>query len=456
MKQFMPQTYVTFIICTLALVGLFPFAGFWSKDEILAGAGQLGGTGAYTRSRSSAPSAPLMTAAYMTRCVYLTFFGEFRGGHHAPHEAVSHGTEDHPVVEDHLADDSDHADSHVEERPTTASPTSPARASWCRSTSCRRWPSSAGLANLPNNGIFSWVPDGIALRFEHFFEPKAAYFPSFGAIEGALAHPEFALATALISTAVVVARLRPRLRLVLQGHRAARHHPAQPAGPGRPHAARQQVLLRPPLHRRSSPAGSRARSPGRQLVQPERPRRRRQRRRHRRRPSAAGSSTTRSTRSSSTASSTAPGIAAEGGGQVFRQMQTGKVQQYAAHPLRRHRGPRRRLHHRHLAAPPEIKRHDKDFIHDWGLTRHGVRAARRRGPHDAVPQGRRGEPTSSSRSCASLVTAGVRHRGLRRLRLRPDGRPAVRAGQRRGSTSSTPATRSASTACPCRWSPSRC
>ena len=37
MKKFMPKTYWTFVICSLALMGIFPLAGFWSKDEILVG-----------------------------------------------------------------------------------------------------------------------------------------------------------------------------------------------------------------------------------------------------------------------------------------------------------------------------------------------------------------------------------------------------------------------------------
>ena len=60
MRKFMPRTYITFMICTLALIGLFPLAGFWSKDEILAGAAQLGGAGSYSGLHggraSSAPS----------------------------------------------------------------------------------------------------------------------------------------------------------------------------------------------------------------------------------------------------------------------------------------------------------------------------------------------------------------------------------------------------------------
>ena len=38
LRKLMPQTYKTFIIATAALIGIFPLAGFWSKDEILAGA----------------------------------------------------------------------------------------------------------------------------------------------------------------------------------------------------------------------------------------------------------------------------------------------------------------------------------------------------------------------------------------------------------------------------------
>ena len=91
MKRFMPRTYWTFLICTGALIGLFPLAGFWSKDEILAGASQLGGDGSYTAFLVVGVIGALMTAAYMTRCVYLTFHGEPRGHaadpHHPPHES---------------------------------------------------------------------------------------------------------------------------------------------------------------------------------------------------------------------------------------------------------------------------------------------------------------------------------------------------------------------------------
>src|SRR6476646_6983558 len=82
LRKFMPVTFVTFMIGSLALAGIFPLAGFWSKDEILAVAGQSGFTWFMVIGLVGA----LLTAAYMTRCVYLTFFGEYRGHGH-PHES---------------------------------------------------------------------------------------------------------------------------------------------------------------------------------------------------------------------------------------------------------------------------------------------------------------------------------------------------------------------------------
>ena len=82
LRQWMPHTYTTFMIGSVALAGIFPFAGFWSKDEILLGAGENG----YELFLYVGLIGAFMTAAYMTRCVYLTFFGEFRGHGH-PHES---------------------------------------------------------------------------------------------------------------------------------------------------------------------------------------------------------------------------------------------------------------------------------------------------------------------------------------------------------------------------------
>ena len=54
---------------------MFPLAGFWSKDELLVGAWEREAVALLSSSWRS----PSMTAFYMTRCVLLTFFGEYRG-----------------------------------------------------------------------------------------------------------------------------------------------------------------------------------------------------------------------------------------------------------------------------------------------------------------------------------------------------------------------------------------
>jgi NADH-quinone oxidoreductase subunit L len=82
LRKFMPITFWTFIIGSLALAGIFPLAGFWSKDEILVNAGSNGFDAFLVVGLIGA----FLTAAYMTRCVYLTFFGEYRGHGH-PHES---------------------------------------------------------------------------------------------------------------------------------------------------------------------------------------------------------------------------------------------------------------------------------------------------------------------------------------------------------------------------------
>jgi NADH-quinone oxidoreductase subunit L len=70
----MPVTAGTFIVGWLAICGVPPFSGFWSKDEILAGAFHVesGGYALYGIALLTA----LLTAFYMSRLVFMTFFGE--------------------------------------------------------------------------------------------------------------------------------------------------------------------------------------------------------------------------------------------------------------------------------------------------------------------------------------------------------------------------------------------
>jgi len=84
LARYMPVTFTTVTIGGMALVGLFPFAGFWSKDEILADAWEdrpwVFGV---------ALAGVFLTAIYVGRMLFLTFAGEYRGG-----EALEHGEHD--------------------------------------------------------------------------------------------------------------------------------------------------------------------------------------------------------------------------------------------------------------------------------------------------------------------------------------------------------------------------
>ncbi len=74
LRKTMPVTTVTFLIGSLALAGIPPLSGFWSKDEILLHVKHDGPFILYLL----ASAAAFMTAFYMARLCYLTFFGEPR------------------------------------------------------------------------------------------------------------------------------------------------------------------------------------------------------------------------------------------------------------------------------------------------------------------------------------------------------------------------------------------
>jgi NADH-quinone oxidoreductase subunit L len=85
LKKFMPWTFWTFLVGSLALAAIPPLAGFWSKDEVLAGGLEAGGyTGWLLVVLGSLGG--MITAFYMTRVMWLVFAGEFRGHGH-PHES---------------------------------------------------------------------------------------------------------------------------------------------------------------------------------------------------------------------------------------------------------------------------------------------------------------------------------------------------------------------------------
>ncbi|MBK7318572.1 proton-conducting transporter membrane subunit [Candidatus Villigracilis affinis] len=73
LRKTMPVTFWLYMIGTLALAGIFPFAGFWSKDEILLDA-SLHFTSVYWQLTIAA----FFTAFYMGRQIWMVFFGEAR------------------------------------------------------------------------------------------------------------------------------------------------------------------------------------------------------------------------------------------------------------------------------------------------------------------------------------------------------------------------------------------
>jgi NADH-quinone oxidoreductase subunit L len=94
LRKYMPITHIVFLIGVLAIIGMPPFAGFFSKDEILwksfiGGGPLLWGVGAITAG---------CTSFYMVRLLCLTFYGEHRGGGHSSHgHDDAHGHSDHKV-----------------------------------------------------------------------------------------------------------------------------------------------------------------------------------------------------------------------------------------------------------------------------------------------------------------------------------------------------------------------
>ncbi|MEP6994675.1 MAG: NADH-quinone oxidoreductase subunit L [Acidobacteriota bacterium] len=84
LKSKLPVTFWTFLIATLAISGIPPLAGFFSKDAILAGVFEAGSGSARLLWAVGLFTAGL-TAFYMFRLVSLTFFGPFRGTHEQEH-----------------------------------------------------------------------------------------------------------------------------------------------------------------------------------------------------------------------------------------------------------------------------------------------------------------------------------------------------------------------------------
>ncbi|HWT86091.1 MAG TPA: proton-conducting transporter membrane subunit, partial [Myxococcales bacterium] len=102
LRKYMPSTRTTFLIATIAITGILPLSGFFSKDEILAQALHTRAFGFLTLTPSGSMRltwlgpliyavgsfAAFLTSFYMWRCYFLAFSGEYRGPESVhPHES---------------------------------------------------------------------------------------------------------------------------------------------------------------------------------------------------------------------------------------------------------------------------------------------------------------------------------------------------------------------------------
>ncbi len=154
LRAFMPITAATFIVGWLAIAGVPPFSGFWSKDEILLFA--------------MAESVPLyvvgivtavLTAFYMTRQVIMVFFGEATWTSHANEDEAPEVAEGEEPVETH--------DAHGEFKPHESPPVM-----WIPLVVLAGLAAVGGIINLPN---VLGIPSGTQYKLEEWLHPVVEF-----------------------------------------------------------------------------------------------------------------------------------------------------------------------------------------------------------------------------------------------------------------------------------------
>nr|MBP9742349.1 NADH-quinone oxidoreductase subunit L [Burkholderiales bacterium] len=99
LAKYMPITYITMLVGSLALAGIPPFAGFFSKDMILESAklAYANGLPAGWFAVFTVYASVIVTGIYSFRLIFMTFHGEERF-RNISHEATKHGEHDHHVL----------------------------------------------------------------------------------------------------------------------------------------------------------------------------------------------------------------------------------------------------------------------------------------------------------------------------------------------------------------------
>ena len=184
LRRFMPVTAGTFVVGWLAIAGVPPFAGFWSKDEILAFAWNesplLWAVGLVTA---------VLTAFYMTRQVVLTFFGRGRFADPRPAEVeaawearLAEADATVEAAEQTVAAETDNGQpAEGLEAAEQALAAARAEQATLRAAADVR-PESTGLAleTAPDVGpVADALPDEVAVRAEHHphESPRSMTFP---------------------------------------------------------------------------------------------------------------------------------------------------------------------------------------------------------------------------------------------------------------------------------------
>ena len=213
LKKFLPVTFATMMIGTLAIAGIAPFAGFFSKDEILLRA--------FMANKAIwviAVATAFMTAFYMARLMFMTFYGGYRGpawepaSHAAAGVAAQHGAA-------HPADAHAHGHAHKDDHEVSHGPAEPhddaghghGHGPWHgphESPSPMTFPLMAlavGAIVAGFVGIPAALGGGNAI--EHFLEPSFTASPGVpvAAAAEALHHPPHAVEWGLMAMSVLLA-----------------------------------------------------------------------------------------------------------------------------------------------------------------------------------------------------------------------------------------------------------
>jgi NADH-quinone oxidoreductase subunit L len=197
LRKFMPVTFATMWIATLAISGIWPFAGFFSKDEIIWYAGAWAGAemapfpGLYTFVWVICLVAALLTAFYMTRMMIMTFHGPNRTGE----EESRHLHEVSPVMW----------------APLAILAVLSVFGGWINVPEALQSSFLGGMGSLPmSEWLHHWLEPVTALAHEvqHDFIGEASHYAPFGGGELAWALISTALAAAVVITTAQVLRRR--------------------------------------------------------------------------------------------------------------------------------------------------------------------------------------------------------------------------------------------------------